>query len=115
MKKEKLILYFLIAGSLTICSFTSKPSADYVTDPPLFIPNTNSGWNTLSIYLNQATPDSVTFELILTQPTSVSWIAEQFIGTINNQNFRPKKTQIVGSTLFMNNNWSMRIEKTGEC
>jgi hypothetical protein len=84
-------------------------------DTTSFIPNTNGGWNTLSVYLNQDTPDSVRFELILTQTTSITWSTEQFIGTISSNNYLPKKKQQAAYAVFMNNNWSMRIEKNGEC
>ena len=87
----------------------------FVSDTTSFEPNRAEGWWTLSVYLNQETPDSVDFELILEQRNKIQWTDEQFIGTITNANFIPKTSQQLTYKLLHNNLWEMKIDTTGNC
>ena len=84
-------------------------------DTSAFAPNTAKGWSILSTYLNQDTPDSVELELILRQDNSLTWATEQFIGTITNQDFFPKRIQKLSYDLYRNNSWSVTITSDGLC
>jgi len=122
MRKEKRFYYFLIVGCVTVFLFsfesvgiTEKNTKIKFADTTSFTPNTTEGWNILSSYLNQETPDSVEFELILLQNNSINWSAEQFIGKITNQTFIPRKIQKLTYDLFINNTWSVRVNTNGQC
>jgi len=122
MSKEKLFIYFLIASCITFFAFRFKPAGlaekstnIKIADTTSFKPNTVKGWGTLSSYLNQDTPDSVEFELILKQNNSITWATEQFIGTITNKSFLPKKNQKLSYDLFKNNTWSVLVTADGLC
>jgi hypothetical protein len=86
-----------------------------MADTISFASNTSRGWSVLSSYLHQDTPDSVEFELILVQNKSITWATEQFIGTITNKAFLPKKIQKVSYDLYRGNTWSVTIATDGVC
>jgi len=121
MNKEKLIIYSLMTSCMVAFGFISKPNVikngtiSPMADTSSFTPNAKKGWGTLSSYLNQVSPDSVEFGLILKQSGSVTWGTEQFVGTITNKNFLPKKIQKVSYDLYRNNTWSVTISSDGLC
>jgi hypothetical protein len=127
MKKNKRIIWFLSASCLLLAAFSDKP-ADVIekkdggdiaytrtTVPVSFTPNTAGGFSVLSSYINQRTPDSVQFELLLKQINAVNWHSEQLIGTITDAAFLPREQQTVTFYLLFNNKWRVRVLPNGNC
>lgn len=108
-------------GMLFLCSFSNKGFSPqkYLKvsgDTTSFTPNSNGGWNILSRYINQDTPDSVEFELILLQSTGgIKGSQEQFVGTITNKLFLPQKDQKIAYSLLPGNTWYLLVKKNGQC
>jgi hypothetical protein len=107
--QKRFIIYGLctfLTGLFFLCSFASErlpleKDLKVLGDTTSFTPNINAGWNILSVYINQDTPDSVEFELILKQATgSIKGSKEQLIGTITNKLFLPQKDQKIGYSLL---------------
>jgi|ERR1051326_3217294 hypothetical protein len=122
MRKEKMVIYFLAASCLIALAFRFKPLESPATrgivhtgDTTSFVPNKSGGWDIISSYLNQDTPDSVEFDLILVHGNTVSFGNDQLIGAIYNKAFLPKTDQNVQYDLYRNNNWSVRINANGQC
>jgi len=109
------------AGLLLLCSFSAvgtsfKTGLQVPPDSTSFQPNTSEGWSTLSVYLNQDTPDSIEFELILEAPSGkIKGPQEQYIGTITNNLFLPKKNQNSSYVLLPGNTWTLIVNKNGQC
>ena len=108
-------------GLIFLCSFSGvgpylKRPSDLPPDTTSFQPNTSEGWSTLSVYINQDTPDSVEFELILEAPAGkIKGPQEQYIGTITNNLFLPKKNQNSSYVLLPGNTWTLIVNKNGQC
>ena len=108
-------------GMLFLCSFSSegiRRKMDVALssgDTTSFTPNSNGGWKILSVYINQDTPDSVQFELILQQTGRIQGRQEQLVGTITNKLFLPQKNQKIGYSLLPGNTWYLLIKKNGDC
>lgn len=109
--------YYLNAEASFIPGVLSvKKNLKVSGDTTTFQPNTNDGWGILSVYINQDTSDSVEFELILEAPAGkIKGPQEQFIGTITNSLFLPKKNQVAGYVLLPGNTWNLIINKNGQC
>ena len=106
---------------MLLFSFNDKSSAtakinswQLPGDTISFAPNTAGGWSILSSYLNQDTPDSVQFEIILKR-SRIDGKTDQLIGTITNPIFIPAKNQKADYYLLGDNVWDVRITKDGEC
>ena len=123
MLKKRVINYCLSFAFIITLAFGFKPQAviqqermSNVPDTTSFAPNIADGWSILSSYLNQSTPDSVQFELLLKQTNSIDWYSEQFIGTITNSTFTPQQSQQdLDFYLMFNNTWKVRILPNGKC
>ena len=119
MTKKSLIIGLLVVLCITaVCMVPSPTPTTYNVqqeDTTSFTPNSATGWSALSVYLNQDTPDSVFLGVILKQNSSMSWSAEQLIGTITNQEFIPTKIQRLSYDLFKDNTWTIRITDEGQC
>lgn len=122
MIKNRSIIYGGAVIFIMLFSFSDKLMAiaktnsyPEVGDTISFAPNTGSGWDILSSYLNQDTPDSVQFELILKSTGRIDGKTDQLIGTITNKNFLPAKNQQVDYYLLQDNVWNIRITTKGEC
>jgi hypothetical protein len=122
--RKRFIIYSLctlLTGQIFLCSFSRgyiplKINFRASGDTASFTPNTNGGWSILSVYLNQDTPDSVEFELILKQATGhIKGSNEQLVGTITNKLFLPHKDQKVGYSLLPGNTWYLIIKESGQC
>lgn len=121
MRKEKLILSFIIVSLIAMAFRVEKSPGSFIRssisagDTSSFIPNKGSGWDIISSYLNQDTPDSVDLELILRHNSSVTWSTDQFIGTITNKTFIPSSDQKSNYDLYRGNTWTIRVTASGQC
>src|SRR5687768_6288087 len=121
MIKNRSILYSGAVIIVMLFSFSDKLMAiaktnsyTEVGDTLSFAPNKGSGWDILSSYLNQDTPDSVQFELILQRTGRIDGKTDQLIGTITNKKFLPLKNQQADYYLLLDNVWKIRITTKGE-
>ena len=122
LKKHVIIccLCFVCISSLAFdfksAAVIEKNETPNPTDTTSFAPNSVDGWSILSCYINQNSPDSVQFELLLKQTNSIDWYSEQFIGTITNAAFTPQQSQQnLDFYLMFNNTWKVRILPNGKC
>lgn len=122
MIKNRSVIYWGVAIVAMMLSFRNKPFAIPIEDSRLefgdtlsFSPYKAGGWSIISSYLNQDTPDSVQFELILKRTGRIDGKTDQFIGTITNKNFLPVKDQRQIYYLLHDNVWNIRVTTKGEC
>lgn len=79
-----------------------------------FFANTKEDWNLFNSYLTQATPDSVSFEVIIQQAKTINWKTEQYFGKIKDKKLLPVKEQNIVYHL-LNDSYAIRIEEEGKC
>lgn len=124
MRKKKFIVYVFCSCFIALfflCSFSSRSFSGFFPDSvqgdtSSFTANVNGGWSVLSSYLNQDTPDSVEFELILVQTNSrIQGSQERLVGTITKRSFLPQKNQKIDYMLLPGDTWYLSIKKNGEC
>ena len=121
IKKSSFIHFSLLGIILVLLEFHHGQSRivplnkTTTADTSSFAPNTTENWGIVSSYLNQDTPDSVEFELILKKNTFTNWSAEHYIGSITNSQFIPARSQTVTYNLLSDNQWNLRVDTVGKC
>ena len=108
------IVLFTYSYGFKLQNTYSKSFNRSIVDTSSFTPNQQSGWSTISSYLNLDTPDSLQFELIVKHNNNIDWNTEQLIGQITND-FKPANSQQVSYHLLSNSIWNIRIEQNGQC
>jgi hypothetical protein len=126
MIKQKIIICTIaVIGSMMLFSFRpagtvtrEKTFALQPGDTASFVPDRAKGWDIISSYMVQATPDSVSIELLLVfsqEVNTAAGINQQFIGTITNKNFIPKREQEIVYYLLPDDSWRIIVKTNGKC
>jgi hypothetical protein len=112
--------YFTLAVILLLFGFSKKPMIGninsgfiYPLDTLPFVPDSTTGWHMYATYMNQDTPDSVRFEVILRHVALGGWKSDHYIGQISQSNFFPKKNQ-VSTYYLLRDRWKIKVNKSGE-
>jgi hypothetical protein len=109
------ILIVAVIGYNKPQAVLSRGIDEAMGDTTSFTPNQQQGWAISSSYLNQDTPDSIEFELLVRHDNNIAWDQEQIIGAITNSIFKPVNNQIITYQLLSNNLWNVKIEPSGQC
>ena len=107
------------AAALLFCFFKNPDSNQMAktgtttTDTIPFVPDSTTGWRMYATYMNQDTPDSVRFEVILRHVALGGWKSDHYIGKISQSNFYPKTNQ-VSTYYLLRDRWKIKVNKNGE-